>query len=248
MPATRRGGVASSARSKSSRLAQAGRPRATTRAKVTVRRAGRGGPVAPGGGPPVGGPPEPTCSRCACSSLGAIFALGLWTELAGPVGSALADGTGAVLGRARVAVPVACFAFGVVLLWPRRPGNVDLDEESARHSPRRSRRTLASRSAPCCSSSPTSASSTSPTGVLRSAATSTTCATPAARSARWSPRPLVAATGVVGASLILGAIAVVGRAARARALDRRDRAAPLGSGSKVAATKVRSAVQARAHR
>jgi hypothetical protein len=52
--------------------------------------------------------------------LGAIFALGLWTELAGPVGSALADGTGAVLGRARVAVPVACFAFGVVLLWPRR--------------------------------------------------------------------------------------------------------------------------------
>ena len=52
--------------------------------------------------------------------LGAIFALGLWTDLAGPVGSALADGTGAVLGRARVAVPVACFAFGVVLLWPRR--------------------------------------------------------------------------------------------------------------------------------
>src|SRR5437764_105923 len=38
--------------------------------------------------------------------LGAIFALGLWTDLAGPVGSALADGTGAVLGRARVAVPV----------------------------------------------------------------------------------------------------------------------------------------------
>src|SRR4051812_2170833 len=61
-------------------------------------------------------------------ALGAIFALGLWTELAGPVGSALADGTGAVLGRARVAVPVACFAFGVVLLWPRRSQVIDLDD------------------------------------------------------------------------------------------------------------------------
>src|SRR5438874_1507069 len=52
--------------------------------------------------------------------VGAIFVLGLWTDLAGPVGSALADATGAVLGRARVAVPVACFVFGMVLLWPRR--------------------------------------------------------------------------------------------------------------------------------
>jgi S-DNA-T family DNA segregation ATPase FtsK/SpoIIIE len=56
---------------------------------------------------------------------GAIFALGLWTDLAGPVGSALADGTGAMLGRARVAVPVACFAFGVLLLWPRKGPVVD---------------------------------------------------------------------------------------------------------------------------
>jgi DNA segregation ATPase FtsK/SpoIIIE, S-DNA-T family len=61
-------------------------------------------------------------------ALGAIFALGLWTELAGPVGSGLADATGAVLGRARVAVPVACFAFGVVLLWPRRGEFVELDD------------------------------------------------------------------------------------------------------------------------
>ncbi|HEX9505804.1 MAG TPA: hypothetical protein VGA62_07335, partial [Acidimicrobiia bacterium] len=51
--------------------------------------------------------------------VGAIFVLGLWTDLAGPVGSALADGTGAAFGRARVAVPVACFVFGVLLLWPR---------------------------------------------------------------------------------------------------------------------------------
>src|SRR4051812_21776873 len=54
--------------------------------------------------------------------LGAIFALGLWTELAGPVGSALADGSGAVLGRARVAVPVAGLALGGGVVWPRRGG------------------------------------------------------------------------------------------------------------------------------
>ena len=52
--------------------------------------------------------------------VGVLCALGLWTDLAGPVGEALADGTGAVLGRARVAIPVACIAFAVVLLWPRR--------------------------------------------------------------------------------------------------------------------------------
>jgi len=62
--------------------------------------------------------------------VGAILALGLWTDLAGPVGSALADGTGAVLGRARVALPVACFAFGVVLLWPRRGAVADPDDET----------------------------------------------------------------------------------------------------------------------
>src|SRR5947209_10848895 len=62
--------------------------------------------------------------------VGAIFVLGLWTDLAGPVGSALADATGAVLGRARVAVPVACFAFGMVLLWPRRIAEVDADTDA----------------------------------------------------------------------------------------------------------------------
>jgi S-DNA-T family DNA segregation ATPase FtsK/SpoIIIE len=59
--------------------------------------------------------------------VGAIVALGLWTDLAGPVGSALADAAGAVLGRARVAVPVGCVAFGVVLLWPHRALSADPD-------------------------------------------------------------------------------------------------------------------------
>ncbi len=59
--------------------------------------------------------------------VGVIVALGLWTDLAGPVGSAIADGTGAVLGRARVALPVACIAFAVLLLWPRRGSSIDLE-------------------------------------------------------------------------------------------------------------------------
>jgi S-DNA-T family DNA segregation ATPase FtsK/SpoIIIE len=52
--------------------------------------------------------------------VGVLVGLGLWTDLAGPVGDGLADGLGALVGRARVAVPVACIAFAVVLLWPRR--------------------------------------------------------------------------------------------------------------------------------
>src|SRR4051794_15562177 len=51
---------------------------------------------------------------------GVILTLGLTPALAGPVGSALADGTGAVFGRGRVAVPVACVAFAILLLWPHR--------------------------------------------------------------------------------------------------------------------------------
>ena len=58
---------------------------------------------------------------------GAIVALGLWTDLAGPVGTGLADGAGAAVGRARVAIPLACFAFGVVLLWPFSPRRVELE-------------------------------------------------------------------------------------------------------------------------
>ena len=61
--------------------------------------------------------------------VGVLCALGLWTDLAGPVGEALADGIGAVLGRARVAIPVACIAFAIVLLWPRRAPISDSDDD-----------------------------------------------------------------------------------------------------------------------
>jgi DNA segregation ATPase FtsK/SpoIIIE, S-DNA-T family len=62
-------------------------------------------------------------------ALGVLCALGLWTDLAGPVGAGLADGLGAAVGRARVAVPVACVVFAVVLLWPRRPSTGDDDAD-----------------------------------------------------------------------------------------------------------------------
>src|SRR4051812_11841145 len=52
--------------------------------------------------------------------LGVLCVLGLTSDLAGPVGTGLADGTGAVFGRGRVAVPIACFGFAILLLWPRR--------------------------------------------------------------------------------------------------------------------------------
>jgi S-DNA-T family DNA segregation ATPase FtsK/SpoIIIE len=53
---------------------------------------------------------------------GVLVALGLWTDLAGPVGEGVADGLGAGFGRARVALPVACIAFAALLLWPKRTG------------------------------------------------------------------------------------------------------------------------------
>ncbi len=55
--------------------------------------------------------------------LGLLCAFGLWTDLGGPVGDGLADGLGAVVGRARVAIPVACLSFAIVLLWPRGTPN-----------------------------------------------------------------------------------------------------------------------------
>src|SRR5262245_26777236 len=128
MPATktRQGGAATSrSRKRSSRRAPA---RKTTKKKVTT-------PAEPGmvarsreaAGRQLAGHRGDVLAVCLFV-VGAIVALGLWTDLAGPVGSALADGTGAVLGRARVAIPVACFAFGVVLLWPRRAEFVATDD------------------------------------------------------------------------------------------------------------------------
>jgi S-DNA-T family DNA segregation ATPase FtsK/SpoIIIE len=64
--------------------------------------------------------------------LGVLLTLGLVSELAGPVGSGLADGTAIGFGRGRVVVPIACFGFALALLWPRRaPIADDEDDEGA---------------------------------------------------------------------------------------------------------------------
>ncbi|MET0919859.1 MAG: DNA translocase FtsK 4TM domain-containing protein [Acidimicrobiia bacterium] len=67
--------------------------------------------------------------------VGVLVALGLWTNLAGPIGDGVADGLGAAFGRARVALPVACIAFALLLLWPKRAGwsgsEIDLDAGDA---------------------------------------------------------------------------------------------------------------------
>ncbi len=130
MPATktRRG----SSRSKSTgRRRSAGRARKAAPQKKKVTRAGRGivARSREAAGRQLAGHHADVLAVCLFV-VGAIIALGLWTDLAGPVGSAVADGTGAVLGRARVALPVVCFAFGVVLLWPRRSEFIDSGDDT----------------------------------------------------------------------------------------------------------------------
>src|SRR5439155_19108658 len=127
MPATKTRRGRASARSKASNRRRTSSRKATpARKKVVATEPGvlaRGRDAA---GRQLAGHRADVLAVCLFVA-GAIFALGLWTDLAGPVGSALADGTGAVLGRARVAVPVACFAFGVLLLWPRTAAGPDAD-------------------------------------------------------------------------------------------------------------------------
>src|SRR5215212_6901835 len=130
MPATktRRRSTARSSKQKTPRKRGPGKT-TTSRAKATSAEPGMVARSRQAAGRQLAGHRADLFAVCLFV-LGAIFALGLWTELAGPVGSALADGTGAVLGRARVAVPVACFVFGVVLLWPRRTSVIDLEAET----------------------------------------------------------------------------------------------------------------------
>ena len=64
--------------------------------------------------------------------IGVLTVLGLASDLAGSVGSFLADGSATVLGRGRIVFPLACFGFAVLLFAGYRPqglGADDLDEE-----------------------------------------------------------------------------------------------------------------------
>src|SRR3954471_21446747 len=178
---------------------------------------------------------------------GAIFALGLWTDLAGPVGSALADGAGATVGRARVAVPVACFAFGVLLLWPRRSPVVDPGADAGAE-------TVEMDDAP--TERPTVRIAIgalllliADIGILHLAygRPSLGGAIDELRDAGGAlgamiAAPLVAATGVVGASLVLGGIALVGLLL-ALGLSIGMIVSAVTTGSRTVAAKARDAVQ-----
>jgi len=53
--------------------------------------------------------------------LGVLTVLGLASDLAGPVGRFLADGSATLLGRGRLALPAACFGFAALLFAGRGP-------------------------------------------------------------------------------------------------------------------------------
>ncbi len=141
--------------------------------------------------------------------LGILCALGLWTDLAGPVGDGLADGLGAALGRARVAVPVVCLAFAVVLLWPRRARDgegVASDDGDA--VPERQTLRIAIGAALLL---------VADVGILHLAYGEPALDGPLDAMRRAGgvagvavAEPLTAATGTVGAGVILGALAVLG--------------------------------------
>ena len=64
--------------------------------------------------------------------LGVLTVLGLASDLAGPVGRFLADGSSTLLGRGRLAFPAACFGFAVLLFAGRGPfrrAAAELDED-----------------------------------------------------------------------------------------------------------------------
>ena len=239
---TRRG---SSSRSKSSSSRKPAARRAPQE-EGHQPRAGDGGP-ARGRRPGVSSPATgPTCSPCACSCWGrsSPSASGptspvRWARRSPTAPVPCSVGPGSPCRWSASPSAWCCSGPGGAADRRRRP----TPTPSRRRRPGRGARPSASPSARSCSSSPTSASSTSPTGVPRSAVTSTPCATPAARSGPWSAGPLVAATGVAGASLILGARRGRRRPARARPLDRRRRRRHRRVPRAAAAAKARDSVK-----
>jgi DNA segregation ATPase FtsK/SpoIIIE, S-DNA-T family len=60
--------------------------------------------------------------------VGVLTVLGLASDLAGSVGSVLADGTATLFGRGRIAFPAACFGFAILLFAGYRPRGLDVHE------------------------------------------------------------------------------------------------------------------------
>jgi S-DNA-T family DNA segregation ATPase FtsK/SpoIIIE len=73
----------------------------------------------------------------AMVATGCVAALGILVEAGGPAGRGLADAFAVVVGRMRLAVPVALVAAGGSLIWWRRPGPWDRVEVDDDERPRR---------------------------------------------------------------------------------------------------------------
>jgi S-DNA-T family DNA segregation ATPase FtsK/SpoIIIE len=59
-------------------------------------------------------------------ALAAVGALGIYSDLAGPVGRAMATATGALIGRARYGLPIVFVALAVLAIWARPSGRATL--------------------------------------------------------------------------------------------------------------------------
>ena len=67
--------------------------------------------------------------------LAALTTLGLVSDLAGPVGSALSDGFGTLFGKARYAVPLVCVGFALLLFSARPAARRAIEAEEAGEEP-----------------------------------------------------------------------------------------------------------------
>jgi S-DNA-T family DNA segregation ATPase FtsK/SpoIIIE len=139
--------------------------------------------------------------------LGALTVLGLVSDLAGPVGDALASGTGALLGRGRALVPVACAGAAVLLFWGPPPP-VDADDEPDQERPA---------AAPLRVGLGMALVVVAVVGLLHLAGSRPALDAPAAElrdAGGWLGAavagPLAAGAGVVGAVVVLGGLALLG--------------------------------------
>jgi S-DNA-T family DNA segregation ATPase FtsK/SpoIIIE len=156
----------------------------------------------------------PDALAVALLVLAALTVLGLASDLAGPVGDALASAAGMLLGRADVLVPVALVGAAVLLFWgPRATAAheeivADDDEDAEERSP--------APPAPLRIGVGALALLVAGVGVLHLAnGRPALDAGDALREAGGVlgaavANPLVAAAGVVGAAIILGALALLG--------------------------------------
>lgn len=163
--------------------------------------------------------------------LAVLTTLGLVSNLAGPVGSALADGAGTLFGKARYAVPIVCVGFAVLLFRARPAARRALEAEEAGEEP-------PPQPAPLRVGLGVALVGLAVVGALHLAGSSPSIDGPIAalRDAGGAAgaavaSPLEAAAGTVGAAVVLAGLALVG-ALLAPGVPMRDVVAGVGRGAR----------------